>query len=70
MTGNNGALLTASLPFNPVTVDLSHGLTGSLTGEESGVLLCNLDDMSKYEDEATLYKQVDTNQTNRQRPVP
>lgn len=45
-------MLTAALPFGPVAVDLS----GSLHGDEGGVLLCNLDDLAKYEDEATLYK--------------
>ena len=40
-------LLATSLPFNPVTVDLPHSLTNSLGSEENGVLLCNLDELSK-----------------------
>ena len=41
---SGGHTLLASLPFNPVTVDLPH----SLGSEENGVLLCNLDELSKY----------------------
>jgi len=38
-----------SLPLTPVTVDLpSIGGGNQSTNEESGVLLCNLDDLSKY----------------------
>lgn len=37
-----------SLPLTPVTVDLpSIGGGNQSTNEESGVLLCNLDDLSK-----------------------
>jgi hypothetical protein len=47
-SGSGGhTLLTTSLPFNPVTVDLPHNLTNSLGSEENGVLLCNLDELSK-----------------------
>ena len=57
-TGSTGTLLIqptqeqpspgTSLPLTPVTVDLpSIGGGAQSTNEESGVLLCNLDDLSK-----------------------
>ena len=36
-----------NLPLTPVTVDLP-SIGAQSTNEESGVLLCNLDDLSKY----------------------
>ena len=40
------ASTSTNLPLTPVTVDLPS--IGGSTNEESGVLLCNLDDLSKY----------------------